>query len=543
MVGRMTIRALLPALLFAFAAPALAQAEAEEFLPLTQPAEIAPGEPERKVGELIFRGGVEIMPDKAAIGGISGLEWHDGALHAVSDDGRWLVLKPEDVQGRLVDVSGVTIAPLKDAKGGKLGSKERGDAEAIARLPDGTWLISFEQDHRIWRYPGIGEAASGSEDRASALVAGAGANGGIETLAAYAGGLLVCGEWADTARPNCLRITQAGAQRFALPAPAGIAEAGGVPTDADCADDGTCYVLFRSYTPGAGNRAAVVKLAPDNSAATLALLAAPLMLDNFEGLALHETERGTFLYLISDDNFRNCDTKPGAGCQRTLLMKFEIAGTAPSAEAQAVVAAAPPTPATARPGKRPFPSAASTSVVLTTELGAITIALETERAPVTAVNFLRYVDEKRFDGTVFYRAMRLDREPRPNGLLQGGTRWEAKRILRGIVHEPTSQTGLTHTHGALSMAMGAPGTANGDFSIMIEDQVGLNADPASSDPVWQSGYAVFGYVTEGMDVVAAIHATPLDPQAGEGWMKGQMLAKPVKIISARRALSPPQPAP
>jgi cyclophilin family peptidyl-prolyl cis-trans isomerase len=223
------------------------------------------------------------------------------------------------------------------------------------------------------------------------------------------------------------------------------------------------------------------------------------------------------------------------GCQRTLLMKFEIAGTAPSAQAQAVVAAAAPTQTTARPGKRPFPAAASTSVVLTTELGAITIALETERAPVTAANFLRYVDEKRFDGTVFYRAMRLDREPQPNGLLQGGTRWEAKRILPGITHEPTSQTGLTHTHGALSMAMGAPGTANGDFSIMIEDQTGLNADPASSDPVWKSGYAVFGYVTEGMDVVANIHAAPVDPEAGEGWMNGEMLAKPVKIISARRA--------
>ena len=539
----MTIRAALSALLLVLAAPVLAQAEAEEFLPLTQPAELAPGEPDRQMDELIFRGGVEILPDKAGIGGISGLEWHDGALHAVSDDGRWLILRPEDVKGRLVDVSSITIAPLKDAKGGKLGSKERGDAEAIARLPGGQWLIAFEQDHRIGRYAEFGGAASGSEDGAAALIAGAEANGGIETLAAYEGGLLVCGEWADPARPNCLRITPAGAQSFALPAPAGIAEAGGVPTDADCAADGTCYVLFRSYTSGAGNRAAIVKLAPDNTATTLAILAPPLMLDNFEGLALREDTRGDFLYLVSDDNFRNCDAKPGAGCQRTLLMKFEIAGTAPPAEAPNVVAAVPPTPATARPGKRPFPDAASISVVLTTELGDITIALETERAPVTAANFLRYVDEKRFDGTVFYRAMRLDQEPRPNGLLQGGTRWEAKRILPGITHEPTNQTGLTHTHGALSMAMGASGTANGDFSIMIEDQTGLNADPASSDPVWKSGYAVFGYVTAGMDVVAAIHATALDPDAGEGWMKGQMLAKPVKIISARRAPSPPPPAP
>ncbi len=538
MLRRMTFRALLSALLLSLAAPALA--EPEEFLPLTAPAELSAGEPDKEVGELIFRGGVEIMPDKAGIGGISGLEWHDGALHAVSDDGRWLVLSPEDVAGRLVDVSAITLGPLLDAKGGKLGAKERGDAEAITRLPDGAWLVAFEQDHRIWRYANLAGAATGIESGAAALAASAEANGGIETLAAYAGGLLACGEWVDDARPNCLRITPEGAQAFHLAAPAGIAEAGGVPTDAACKADGTCYVLFRSYRPSEGNRAAVVELGRDGAPRTLAVLAPPLLLDNFEGLAVREDAGGTFLYLVSDDNFRNCDGAARAGCQRTLLMKFLIKGTAPVAAAPEVVAAAPPTPETGRPGKRPFPEAASVSVVLTTELGDITIALETERAPITARNFLRYVDEKRFDGTVFYRAMRLDREPRPNGLLQGGTRWEARRVLPGIAHEPTSQTGLTHTHGALSMAMGEPGTANGDFSIMIEDQTGLDADPAASDPVWKNGYAVFGYVTAGMDVVAAIHGTPIDPDKGEGWMKGEMLAKPVTIISARRA---PAPAP
>jgi len=139
--------------------------------------------------------------------------------------------------------------------------------------------------------------------------------------------------------------------------------------------------------------------------------------------------------------------------------------------------------------------------------------------------------------------MRLDREPRPNGLLQGGTQFDPERILPGIAHEPTSRTGLTHTHGALSMAMGEPGSANGDFSIMIEDQTGLDADPSASDPVWRNGYAVFGYVVDGMDVVAAIHASAIDPAKGEGWMKGEILAKPVKIISARRAPSAPAPAP
>ena len=177
---------------------------------------------------------------------------------------------------------------------------------------------------------------------------------------------------------------------------------------------------------------------------------------------------------------------------------------------------------------------ARTVVVLETTAGAITVALETERAPITAGNFLRYVDEDRFDGTVFYRAMKLDWGDQPNGLIQGGTQWDPDRVLPGIPHEPTTVTGLSHTKGALSMAMGEPGTANGDFSIFLQDSTGMDADPKSDDPVWRNGYAVFGYVTDGMEVVQAIHAMPTDPDKGEGWMKGQMLAQPVKIVEARR---------
>lgn len=535
MFGQMTSRPALLAPLAALmlAAPLAAQAP-DAFLPMTSPVTLAEGETDTRQGELVFRGGVEIAPDKADIGGVSGLTWHNGALFGVTDDGRWIEFSISEIAGRLVDVSGVRLGPLLDDKGKMLGAKQRGDAEGLTRLPSGEWLVAFEQEHRIWRYADLEGPATGSETRAAMLTNGAEANGGLETLAAFPGGLLACGEWVDPARPNCLRITDMGAQGFRLAAPAGIAEAGGVPTDAECAADGTCYVLFRSYNASEGNRAGVVALAPDNSATTLGVLAPPLKLDNFEGLALREEGARRFVYLVSDDNFRNCEVKPGPGCQRTLLMKFAI-GDDPAPAAAAPVAAVPPRPETGRPGKRPFAQAASVSVVLTTELGVITIALETERAPVTAKNFLRYVDEKRFDGTVFYRAMRLDREPAPNGLLQGGTRWEAGRILPGIPHEPTSQTGLTHTHGAVSMAMGAPGTANGDFSIMIEDQTGLDADPSASDPVWKNGYAVFGYVTAGMDVVAKIHASAVDPDKGEGWMKGEMLAKPVTIISARRA--------
>lgn len=177
--------------------------------------------------------------------------------------------------------------------------------------------------------------------------------------------------------------------------------------------------------------------------------------------------------------------------------------------------------------------AETTLVVFETTAGEITAEIEIERAPATAANFLRYVDDDRFDGTVFYRAMHLDWGEPPNGLIQGGTQNDPERILDGVVHEPTDETGLSHTDGALSMARLEPGTATGDFSIMIKDQTGLDAQPDADDPDTAAGYAVFGYVVEGMDVVHAIHAMPRDPDKGEGWMKGQMLAEPVTIIDVR----------
>jgi peptidyl-prolyl cis-trans isomerase A (cyclophilin A) len=178
---------------------------------------------------------------------------------------------------------------------------------------------------------------------------------------------------------------------------------------------------------------------------------------------------------------------------------------------------------------------ATTNVVIETELGTIVVALETERAPVTAANFLRYADEKRFDGIEFYRAMKLDWGDQPNGLIQAGTQWDPKRILPPIAHEPTDATGVRHVAGAISMARLEPGTATGDFSILLSEQPFLDADPSSDDPDRRAGYAAFGHVVQGMDVVRAIFAAPTDPDKGDGVMKGQLLAAPVKVLSVRRA--------
>jgi peptidyl-prolyl cis-trans isomerase A (cyclophilin A) len=198
--------------------------------------------------------------------------------------------------------------------------------------------------------------------------------------------------------------------------------------------------------------------------------------------------------------------------------------------ALATAAFAQEQPATPPPADEPE----TVLVVLETTMGDITAAIETERAPITAANFLRYVDEGRFDGIVFYRAMPLDWGEQPNGLIQAGTQHDPERVLPPIAHEPTSQTGVKHVRGALSMARNAPGTATGDFSIMLQEQPGMDADPTSDDPELRAGYAAFGHVVAGMDVVEAIHAAPTDPDKGEGWMKGQMLADPVEIVEARR---------
>ena len=166
-------------------------------------------------------------------------------------------------------------------------------------------------------------------------------------------------------------------------------------------------------------------------------------------------------------------------------------------------------------------------VELQTEKGRIVLALDRGRAPITAKNFLRYVEAGRFDGQTFYRAMPYG----DTGLIQGGVTDDIRKLYPPIAHEPTDETGLSHKAGTISMGHVGAGTARADFFILLGDMIGLDAsDDPGMDPV---GFAAFGHVVEGMDVVKAIFEQPIDPSKGEGAMKGQMLAKPVKIVKAR----------
>jgi peptidyl-prolyl cis-trans isomerase A (cyclophilin A) len=127
------------------------------------------------------------------------------------------------------------------------------------------------------------------------------------------------------------------------------------------------------------------------------------------------------------------------------------------------------------------------------------------------------------------------------GLIQGKARWDGRNIIPPVKHEPTSQTGILHLDGTLSMARGAPGSATSDFFITVGPMPSLDADPKA--PGDNLGYAAFGRVVEGMDVIRTIHAGRIDPAVGQGFMKGQILAQPVRIVSVRRVALPPQPKP
>ncbi|TNE56940.1 MAG: hypothetical protein EP341_04390 [Sphingomonadales bacterium] len=510
----MTFRTAAFAILGAFALYAPPTHADDPIFPETRLVAFDPSDSDNEtIGELTFRGGLELAPGDAELGGISGLDWWEGKLYAVMDDGRWLIMQPDELGGRLTDIISIEAGQLLDTDGKRLKRKEDADAEAIARTKDGDWLITFEQDHRIWRYAELDGPAQPVASPLLELVATTRINSGLETLARTPDGLLACGEWSGTATPNCMRETAAGTQSLDIAAPSPLDERRGAPTDAACASNGVCYVLFRSYSRELGPAVGVVAIGADGNRETLATWTPPLSIDNFEAIAVREESGRTFIYLASDNNF--------SSSQRTLIMKFEVSPRA---------ASAPGIP------ERVFETV---NVVVETTMGEFTIALETERAPITAANFLRYVDEDRYDGTKCYRAMRAEWGEQPRGFLQCGTQNHPNRILDPIAHEPTNETGLSHTDGAISMARFDPGTATGDFSIMIKDQQGLDAQPDAEDPALRPGFAVFAYVIDGMDVVHAIHAMPTDPEKGEGLLKGQMIDQPVEIVDMRRLAPSP----
>ncbi len=154
-------------------------------------------------------------------------------------------------------------------------------------------------------------------------------------------------------------------------------------------------------------------------------------------------------------------------------------------------------------------------VVIETSMGTITAEIDSVRAPISAANFLKYVDAGAYNGGLFHRAVRMDNQPRDSvkiEVIQGGARRDSLRArFPSIELERTSVTGLKHLDGTLSMARGGPNTATSDFFICVGPQPAL--DFAGNRNLDGQGFAAFGRVLTGMDVVKAIQQSPVNAQS------------------------------
>lgn len=166
-------------------------------------------------------------------------------------------------------------------------------------------------------------------------------------------------------------------------------------------------------------------------------------------------------------------------------------------------------------------------ILIQTDVGDIAVEIYPEKAPLTAGNFLRYVDEGRFVSASFYRVVRLDNQADDTvriEVIQGGIGFvESDMRLPPIEHETTDKTGILHRDGVISMARAAPGTASSEFFVCVGDQPELDFG-GKRNPDGQ-GFAAFGRVIKGMAVVHVIHNKPATVQ---------MLVVPVRILGVRR---------
>ncbi|KQN07324.1 peptidylprolyl isomerase [Sphingomonas sp. Leaf25] len=190
-----------------------------------------------------------------------------------------------------------------------------------------------------------------------------------------------------------------------------------------------------------------------------------------------------------------------------------------------------PAPAAAQSATRATPG--YIRVRFDTSAGPIIVALDAKRTPATTKNFLAYVDDGRFDDTVFYRSARRKSDPKL-GFVQGGIRTDARRILPPFPHERTDRTGVRHVDGAISMARRPEAnSAGGNFVLLVGAMTSMDAKGDFD------GYAAFGRVVGGMATVKKILAVPTG--GGLDAMKGQMILDPVRILRARRLDGTPRP--
>ena len=282
-----------------------------------------------RVGRLIWRGGLEMRASSRNFGGLSDLHiTPDGrTLTSISDEGAWLVATPRfDAKGMLVGLADASMGQLRGLDGKPIDSKPEADAEAMARLPDGSWMVAFERRHRLWRYTSL--TATPLPVEGPADIGRQPANGGIEAMTALADGTLIAISEEYSLHPATVTGwigKPDGSGRYDWNPFAYATIPDYKPTALAVLPDGSFATLERAFDMVRGVRVRVMRFEANQlkPGATvqpeeLARLASPYAVDNLEGLAATRGARGeTLLWLISDDNFNPL--------QRNILMLFELA--------------------------------------------------------------------------------------------------------------------------------------------------------------------------------------------------------------------------
>jgi len=282
----------------------------------------------RQVGRLIWRGGLSLKANSAHFGGWSDLYVSpDGRrLTSIADVGEWLTAAIDyDKDGNLAGLSDARIGPLHGPDGKPLSGKLEADSEGMAHMPDGSWLVSFERNHRIWRYPTLDGLPTRLDDPPD--IARQPDNGGIETLTALADGRIIAisEEYSEHPGSNVGWLGTPLAGHYDWKKFEYATKPDFSPTSIVHLPDSDAFVLLeRAFDPVRGVRVRVMRLAASElkpgalaHAEELAFLVNPYAVDNLEGVSAAKGARGeTLLWLISDDNFNPL--------QRTLLLMFEL---------------------------------------------------------------------------------------------------------------------------------------------------------------------------------------------------------------------------
>ncbi len=288
-----------------------------------------------RVGVLRFRGGLWLQSHDGGFGGWSDLKvFDDNHVIAESDTGEWLSMNLQlDANGTLTGVSEPRIALMRDEHGLPFETKDSGDAEDLAELPDGRMAVSFEQTQTIRIYDLNRDGPFGTAVPGPPL---AGTehlppNVGLEGLAAMPDGSLMVGSENNDHGSSLVWRVPLDATTPVAPIAHYPLQIGFGISSMDRMPDSRIVVLERFYAPVIGTRIRVSTFDPDSigggrliNKTQLALLEAPLSLDNFEGVsAVRRPDGGIRLYLITDDNF--------SAHQRTLLYAFDVDdGAAPA---------------------------------------------------------------------------------------------------------------------------------------------------------------------------------------------------------------------